>query len=316
MSYENFLECLRFLSSDTNERIGLIGGEPTLHPDLKRMLAELIDSPFRFVGLFTNGILLDHYFVELRNTKFKILLNLNSPAQIGQKLYERTIDNLDQMIHHLYMRDQVELSLNIYDPKMDFHYILDALKRFHQKQLRLSIAVPNIEENRNLDPFAYFHLMNETVHTLLKKLLEMDVAPCFDCNFPPLCLITKEDHALFCQHEKTMQRSNLNKGISICNPVIDILPDLRVVRCFGMSGYHKVNLLDFRNIGELRHHFLAEVDALAYHILPSSDCCGCHEYTAGKCSCGCYAYRLNRMKQLKSYTERMFGTFNMQEQGG
>ena len=38
MSYENFLKCLDFLMCDVNERIGIIGGEPTLHPNLKKML--------------------------------------------------------------------------------------------------------------------------------------------------------------------------------------------------------------------------------------------------------------------------------------
>jgi len=53
---------------------------------------------------------------------------------------------------------------------------------------------------------------------------------------------------------------------------------------------------------------LAEVDALAYHILPSGDCRGCNEYAARKCSCGCYAYRLNRMCQLRDYVAQEFGT--------
>jgi len=307
MSYENFLKCLRFLLSNPSTRIGLIGGEPTLHPELKQMLATLIDSPFKSVCLFTNGILLDRYFAELRNSKFQILINLNSPESVGQNLYDRTMDNLDQMINHLYMREQIELSLNIHSPGMDFEYMLDALKRFRQNRVRLSIAVPNIDEDRNLEPFAYFRSMEETVRTLIKALLEMDIAPCFDCNLPPLCLATKDDYALFCQHEKTMQRSNLNKGNPTCKPVIDILPDLRVVRCFGVSGYNKVNLLDFRNEEELKQYFSAEIDALAYHILPSENCRGCYEYAVGKCSCGCYAYRLNRMYQLKDYAEQEFG---------
>ncbi len=70
MSYETFEKALVFLSSDPNERIGLIGGEPTLHPDFQRMLVRLINSPFRSICIFTNGINLEPYFNELRNGRF------------------------------------------------------------------------------------------------------------------------------------------------------------------------------------------------------------------------------------------------------
>lgn len=299
MSFERFEQCLKFLSHDPQERIGLIGGEPTMHPDLKRMLAALIDSPFQSVCLFTNGILVDRYFNELRNSKFQVLVNLNSPAQVGERNYQRIMDNLDQMINHLYMKDQVGIGLNLYDPNMDFSYILDALKRFHLKKLRLSVAVPNMEDGRQVDPLAYFRSMKPAVCSLLEQLLEIDVAPNFDCNYIPSCLAEPEDLELFRKYDSTMQRSNLYRVQPICSPVLDILPDLQVVRCFGVSDLYKVSLLDFQNIEELRRHFLLEVDALAYHILPNEACGSCSEYAAGKCSCGCYAYRLRELRALR-----------------
>lgn len=299
MSFEQFEKCLNFLSSDPRERIGLIGGEPTLHPELKRMLAALIDSPFQSVCLFTNGILVDKFFNELRNSKFQILVNLNAPERVGARQYERIMDNLDQMINHLYMKDQVGLGLNLYDPNMDFSYIIDALKRFRQKKLRLSVAVPNMDDGRQVDPLAYFQSMKPAVRTLLEQLLEIDVAPNFDCNYIPSCLLEPSDAELFRKYESTMQRSNLSRINPICSPVLDILPDLQVVRCFGMSDLYKVSLQDFHNTEELRRHFLLEVDALAYHILPNQACGRCGQYASGKCSCGCYAYRLQKLKALR-----------------
>ncbi|MBP3412572.1 MAG: radical SAM protein [Oscillospiraceae bacterium] len=299
MSFEQFEACLRFLSSDPRERIGLIGGEPTLHPDLKRMLGALIDSPFQSVCLFTNGILVDRYFNELRNSKFQILINLNSQEQIGAAHYGKIMDNLDQMINRLYMRDQVGLGLNLYDPNMDFSYMIEVLKRFRQKKLRISVAVPNLEGNRQVDPLAYFKSMKPLVRSLLEQLLEIDVAPNFDCNYIPSCLLEPSDLELFQTYQTTMERSNLNRINPICSPVLDILPDLQVVRCFGMSDLYKVSLMDFQNTEELRRHFLLEVDAPAYHILPNEACAQCRQYLSGKCSCGCYAYRTHRLKALR-----------------
>lgn len=255
MSYENFLTCLDFL---------------------------------------TNGILLDRFFTKLRNGKFIILLNLNSPAGIGQSNFERTIRNIDQMINHLYIHSQVQLSLNVYAPNMDYQYMLDTLQRFHMKCLRLSVAVPNIEAGREVDPLAYFRSMADTVRALVKDLLEIGVAPTFDCNYIPFCIFDDQDNMLASQYPEIMKRSNILRINPICSPVLDILPDLQVVRCFGMSSLYKVNLLDFRNTQELQRHFDAEIDKLAYHVLPSSECKNCREYAVLRCSGGCYAYRLEK----------------------
>lgn len=307
MSYDNFLKCLQFLSADPNERIGLIGGEPTLHPELKHMLATLIDSPFRSVCLFTNGIVMEPYFNELRNSKFLILINLNEPNMVGIQQYYNIIKNCEQMIERFYMRDQVNFGINLYKPNMDFEYILDVLKRFQQRKLRVSVSVPNMDETRQMSPLEYFQKMKDTVRGLVKNLLEIGVAPQFDCNYVPYCVQTEEDRALFAQHSEVMQRSNLTKNPPICSPVLDILPDLQVVRCFGLSGLYKVNLLDFRNAAEIRKHFAMEIDALAYHIVPNEDCGKCQDYIAGKCSCGCYAYRQANIKMLRDGIKQKVG---------
>lgn len=307
MSFDHFQFCLRFLSSNPRERIGLIGGEPTTHPDFKRMLAALIDSPFSSVCLFTNGILLDRYYNELRNTKFQILVNLNSPEAIGQELYQRTIANLDEMVQHLYMHNQLGLSLNIHSADQDFSYILEALKRYSFQKLRLSIAVPNLDENRRIDPLSYFEKMLPTVRRLVRKLLEMDVAPVFDCNYIPSCLLTEDDKKLFSQHPSTMRRSNLFTAKPICSPVLDILPDLHVVRCFGMSSVYKAWLPDFSTTEELKRHFIMQVDSVAHQILPSEKCRGCKEYLRIQCSGGCYAYRQKAVMEARSLLHQQFG---------
>ncbi|MBQ7849912.1 MAG: radical SAM protein [Clostridia bacterium] len=307
MSYENFETCLNFLSHDPQERIGLIGGEPTMHPELKRMLARLIDSPFQQVCLFTNGILLDQFFTELRNSKFSILINLNAPGSIGQANFDRTLRNIDEMVNRLYMRSQVQLSLNVHSPDMDYQYMLETLRRFEMKRLRLSVAVPNMEAGREVDPLAYFRLMAGTIRRLVRDLLEIGVAPVFDCNYIPYCIFNEDDRALMRQFPEVMARSNIRRINPVCSPVLDILPDLQVVRCFGMSSLYKVPLLDFRNTEELQRHFNAEIDALAYNILPSQECKGCHEYIACRCSGGCYAYRLEKLRQLRQDLRNTWG---------
>lgn len=307
MSMETFEKCLHFLAGNPEERIGLIGGEPTLHPQFRQFLVRLINSPFRNICLFTNGILLDRYFTELRNGKFIILINLNSPDVVCKATYKKIIDNIDQMINHLYMWDQVGIGLNIYDPEMNVEYLYDVLKQFRFKRVRLSVAVPNLTADRTVDPLEYFHKMKKKVCEIILELLKINVAPFFDCNYLPNCIFTEEDYELFRQYPEVLKRSNLTWDTAICAPVLDILPDLRVVRCFAVSDFYKAYLTDYQNIQELKRHLSSEVDALAYQILPSAECKSCHEYLAGKCSCGCYAYRLKKMQKLRAFIHSEFG---------
>lgn len=306
MSFDNFMKCMNFLSSNPKERIGLIGGEPTIHPEFGRMLAAIIDSPFQSACLFTNGILVDSFFNELRNSRFQILVNLNSPKDIGENNYDRIMRNMDEMINRLYMREQVGIGINLYDPDMDYEYLLDVIRRFRLSRVRVSVAVPNLEEGRKINPLDYFQDMGDLVRRFIEDIVRINAAPNFDCNYLPRCIFREEDRDRYRQYEEILKRSNLS-AYPICTPTIDILPDLQVVRCFGMSSVYKVNLLDFRNTEELKRHFMMELDALAYHILPDKACGSCGEYRAGLCSCGCYAYRLPRLKELREKIHRLYG---------
>lgn len=297
MSFENFQKCLNFFSYNPRERIGIIGGEPTMHSELGKMLAAIIDSPFQSACLFTNGILVDKFINELRNSRFQVLINLNSPDSIGNKNYDRILSNIDEMINRQYMKEQVGVGINLYAPDMDYQYILDVLEKFKLSKVRVSVSIPNMDEGREVNPLDYFHQLEDIVRRFVDDILAIGVAPNFDCNYLPKCL-TAERGATYEQYSDILRRSNIHMN-PICTPSIDILPDLQVVRCFGMSDLYKVNLFDFRNTEEIKRHFMMEIDALAYQITPDDKCRTCGEYRAGLCSCGCYAYRLAKLRELR-----------------
>ncbi len=304
MSLAAFSDALYFLSSSPNERIGLIGGEPTLHPQFKDMLAALIDSPFRFVSVFTNGIMLEPFFNELRDSRFHILINLNSPEKVGESRFNQIVQQIDTMMNRLYMRKQVSIGINIYQEDMDYGFFLDTIDRFRFKQVRVSVSVPNLDDQRNQNPLDYFRRMMPTVRRFVRDIVQLGAAPSFDCNYIPSCLITDEDILFLRQHETVTRNGNSLTGNHICSPVLDILPNLDVIRCFAMSDYHKVKMHDFKSIGEIRRHFELEIDHYAYSFPPSNDCISCHEYLVGQCSCGCYAYRLQSMRRFSEVRQQ------------
>ena len=66
ISIENFAKAISFLTKEDIARVGLIGGEPTLHPEFKTILEMLITNRrISEVTLYTNGLQVDRYIEQL-----------------------------------------------------------------------------------------------------------------------------------------------------------------------------------------------------------------------------------------------------------
>jgi hypothetical protein len=80
-----------------------------------------------------------------------------------------------------------------------------------------------------------------------------------------------------------------------CSPVIDILPDLQAIRCFGLSEYTKRDIRDFRNLTELADHYINTIDRPACGVASSPECIDCFECITGECSGGCLLFKADQL---------------------
>ena len=55
-----------------------------------------------------------------------------------------------------YMKNRVNLGINLYDIDKDYTYIMELLKRYHLHKLRISITVPDFTKNDNVNIIEYF----------------------------------------------------------------------------------------------------------------------------------------------------------------
>ena len=108
ISIENLKKSMDFIATARDERLGLIGGEPTLHSKFKEILQMIIaDNRFSNVILYTNGVKLDEFINELAHPKFHILWNCNNPTDMGKAEFERMCDNLELYINKFYIGNGV-----------------------------------------------------------------------------------------------------------------------------------------------------------------------------------------------------------------
>lgn len=289
----DFKKIADFILGDGSEdKIGLIGGEPTLHPELYRILDVLQeDVRVKKVTLYTNGIQVGDYVEKLADVKFHLLINCNDIAKEGI-LWKRFLESLDRVFAN--MPERVVLGANFYKPDYDYTYLMELLKKYHCKRLRVSISVPN-SKAYNYNPLEYFADIKPRIFEFFRKLRELGTVPFLDCNIFPACLVTAEEMREFDVWGVDNPLSIIKNRQTGCIPVVDILPDFTSVRCFGLSEYTKENIRDFASISDLRNYYLRTVDAYAVNSTYDSKCILCYKYKTLKCSGGCLIYKIDRI---------------------
>ena len=306
ITIRNFLKAVSFITR-TESYIGIIGGEPTVHPGFQTIMELLIADPkVKGVRLFTNGILLDRYYPQVVHPKVEICVNVNSPEAIGEKTYAGIVRNLDALVLESNKRDQVLLGFNLYSDDMDYSYMMELLQRYDMHSVRTSVTVPDFSKGGETDAMAYFRQRKAFLLEFYRKMDSIQVLPFSDCNHPPFCIWNEEEKQWLESYVRKYATVNfkLIEPWSRCTPVIDILPTLQAVRCFGMSDFMKVPISDFRDVPDLYNFFLNEIDAVAYKLPACGDCRDCHEWKTLHCFAGCIGYKADRIRACNEAMER------------
>ena len=313
MSLEDFRTALNFVLSDRGERqVGIIGGEPLLYTHIEEALRIALEDPRSDpVMMYTNAVDLDKLDPEvLESSKFRMLVNCNSPEDMGTRAFEKMRHNLLSFKEEHFGEGRFRLSVNIYKPDFDYSYIIPLVQEMGFDVIRLSVSVPqggNLPEGKS--PLDYFREMKPVAMRFVGDMLRLGVITGFDCNFLPGCVLTKEEYdgvlnakqvfysALEQNYSRTFWQRAILCELNNCTPVIDVLPDLQAIRCFGLSEYSKRDIRDFRNIGELRKHYIDTVDRPACRISASPECEGCYNGESGECSGGCLLFKADSLFQ-------------------
>lgn len=307
ISEEAFHKAIEFILTGKDEKkIGLIGGEPLLHSQFEKLASSLLEiEKLERIVIYTNGVFIDKYLNLLSNEKFGMLINCNNANDIGQIAYDRMVDNIDKLIDTRGSVKGVFLGINMYKTDFEYEYLVELLKKHHMRRVRISITVPNTDERRMQAPLIYFKEIKDRMIEFFEVCLSNDILPCFDCNKMPACVFTEKDVVRI---ENAFANSNrkIKDVMSVfhnvrCNPVVDILPDLTAVRCFGMSESTKVKINKFQSFDELYRYYLGSVDDFAFQTTHSGECRDCYDRITRHCMGGCLAYKARNIQNVIGY---------------
>lgn len=289
ISIEAFQQALAFIKSAEHfdGRVGIIGGEPTVAPNFSELLQLLIeDDEVNCVPIYTNGLLIDKYILLLQNKKFDFLINFNSPSDIGQSQYQHIVDNIGLLIEKG-KKSNLALGINLYQEGQDVEYYIHTLKQYGISHARVAITTPN--EGCTESGFIRLKRLRKEFLSLTSRLVYEDIHFIVDCNRPPECIWNDtEQMKLELIYRKLLNaKQQQNFFNSRCNPVIDILPDLTAIRCFGLSEISKLKISDFSTIDELMEYYRKNVDDVLLSKPTTEQCRECKAFCDQICYGGC-----------------------------
>lgn len=295
----NFRKAVEFFTRAGDVSIGLIGGEPTLHPAFDLFMEMLIaNEKVWHITVYTNGMLMDRFIPQLTHPKVGILVNCNSPLIIGEKAFATMKKNLDTMLLQYHMKDRLSLGINLYSDEMDYSYMMDLLQRYKLPQVRISLTVPDFSACGDVNVLEFFNKRKPFVLEFFRKMDSIHVMPYYDCNIPPYCIWTDGEKKWLEDYVSRYPKcdTNLTGHQSKCSPTVDILPNLQAIRCFGMSDYMKVRIEDFKNHLDIMNFYRNEIDFNGYKLAACPECKDCYDRKIFNCVAGCMGFKAARIR--------------------
>jgi MoaA/NifB/PqqE/SkfB family radical SAM enzyme len=281
----NFEKAAHFAKKSNVPVVGILGGEPSLHPAFLDLLQSAWNLKLH-TKIFTNGLWDEAYIDFFKNGKERlkekslIIVNVNQPEESTQ--FEKNAQaKLLSQIGYL-----CTLSFNIYREDFDPLFLIDYINKHKCKRLiRLGMAQPLAKMSSNFVEVDRYKSISKTIMKLAEECDRNDIRINFDCGFT-LCMFSETELG------RLMLANARFK--SDCDPAIDIGTDLSVWACFPLSTFSSGMRLDeFEHIKNIADFFKDRFKRL-YNTGSLDECVSCKYRKRKQCSGGCAAHVFRR----------------------
>jgi hypothetical protein len=253
--------------------LAILGGEPTLHPDLLYFLVSLQNAGVGPV-LFTNALFDPSWSEALASLCLNIVVNYNPPGMYEKEAYSLRESNVGSLAS---FGGSISFSKNFAPGRLDFKYLLDGAKRFGVKTVRYDLSRPRAGRTNS-------HFGRETLSAGAKAVADfaraaaaLGISTGLDCCLSP-CLFSESDLS------ELRRLSFPFEGT--CRPSLDILPDLSVLHCWPLKDLSNESVLSFDSETSLLGYFAEKAMPLRKQ---SRSLCGPCTLPPSECQGGCLA---------------------------
>jgi hypothetical protein len=285
MTMEDLRTILEFCSRvPMMNHIGIIGGEPTLHPQFDEILKEVnkycreCDTD---ATIFTNGIELDKWLPYIGD-RIGLLINCNNPADQSETNYEKHIATLDHLYELSWFERKANCGCNVHPGCEDYSYMWKIVDKYHLPGIRCSVVSPGgCYQNLRSDKEAYYTRMKPIFVNFCKEAMKHHCKLHMDCGHIPMCYFTMEE-------KEIVEEACDNLYCDFCEPVIDITPEFKATACFG--AYDPIDIRDFKDLSELSRYLLLKKTAPRAAANCTGRCTTCKKHKLLQCQGGCLGF--------------------------
>jgi len=276
---------LDFLARSGIDRVRLMGGEPTLHPQFAELI-EQIRSTGRAVTVFSNGLMPAGALACLEALDPKecvVLVNVNEPDPgLNRRVHARQRDTIWRLGR------RAMLGFNIYRTNFRPEFLLDLVAETGcSPTIRLSMAQPALSgTNRYIHPNQY-RTVAIAITRFARLAAEAGVTLEFDCGFVR-CMFSAEDL-------EVLRAAGANFGWR-CNPILDIDLEGNVLHCYPLARLISLPLTPVVDAVALRSEFERRLQPYRQAGV-FAECSTCSFKATSQCTGGCLAAAIRRFRQ-------------------
>lgn len=259
--------------------LGIIGGEPTLHPEFEQIYKRFQQYAKTYnsqLVLFTNGINLEKY-MPIIGKETGVLINCIDNT-LNKDFYLDLIQKYNSSYKDCF---GLELGINIY-PNVDTSYFWELQDYLNTNKIRCAVVSPQNKFKNYLNMQSdYYKLVKDSFINLCKGAVDRGIKIVMDCSFIPLCYFTNEEIGIITRATMGYHQK--------CQPVLDIEPDGTVSYCFG-TGITD-SLFKYKSLADLYEKFKI-VEPYLKNRNSKASCKNCSE-SINDCANGCLCFTNN-----------------------
>jgi hypothetical protein len=263
--------------------LSLLGGEPFLHPEMAVIVSGFRQvSPGTNLQILTGGIFKKELLDTLSPSEVGLIFNVNEPRDYKNPQHFAIVTaNIETAIRKGF---RVILGYNVWRMDFDTAFMPNLAHHLGRSSFRWTVANPQWSSPPNVVQPAQYGVLAEGCFAMLQEAAKLDIEALLDCPLP-LCFFKDSELAWIRQyHPGTAAR------LGACQPVLDITPELEVIRCFALSKIIRVKVTEFPNEMAIQHWFQKNVDSRLLNRGCFPYCHECPHFRSGRCTGGCLAW--------------------------
>ncbi|MDR2141262.1 MAG: radical SAM protein [Deltaproteobacteria bacterium] len=242
LTRENFELLLGWLRRTSTATVAILGGEPTLHPDLFYFLESLWSSGVCPV-LFTNALFPSDWAASLASLAYNIVINYNGPEMYRVSDYALREKNVELLIEK---GAKISFSKNFAPGHLAYDYLLAGARRWGVQTIRYDFSRPREDrQNQHFAPRGQGEGLAALVE-FVQAAATAGLAVGLDCCLP---------QCWWAEPELSWLRAWSRPFSGVCRPSLDILPDLSVIHCWPLKNIRAPEALAFDGELDLLGYF-------------------------------------------------------------